>query len=99
MESYTRDDGTEVRGHWRSRPEGSSDESSTNNNSQKEDITTDEQGSVIGGASEVNDTKTDEVTKGEKSEVETKNTGAVALQTAGVLKNYNILVPIKMDLK
>ena len=27
------------------------------------------------------------------------NTGAVALQTVGILKNYNILVPIKMDLK
>ena len=54
VESYTRDDGTEVRGHWRSKPEGSSDESSTNNNSQKEDITTDEQGSVTGGASDVN---------------------------------------------
>ena len=27
------------------------------------------------------------------------NTGAVTLQTVGILKNYNILVPIKMDLK
>ena len=27
------------------------------------------------------------------------NTGAVALQTVGILKNYNILVPIKMDLQ
>ena len=27
------------------------------------------------------------------------NTGAVALQTVGILKNYNILVPLKMDLK
>ena len=27
------------------------------------------------------------------------NTGAVSLQTVGMLKNYNILVPIKMDLK
>ena len=26
VEAYTRDDGTEVRGHWRSRPEGSSAE-------------------------------------------------------------------------
>lgn len=30
VEAYTRDDGTEVRGYWRSKPEGSSDENSTN---------------------------------------------------------------------
>jgi len=54
VDAYTKEDGTEVRGYWRSKPEGSSDESSTNNNSQKEDITTDEQGSVTGGASDVN---------------------------------------------
>lgn len=53
VESYTRDDGTEVRGYWRSRPEGST-ENNSNDNVKSDDITTDEQGTVTGGASRVN---------------------------------------------
>lgn len=52
VESYTRDDGTEVRGYWRSRPEGST-ENNSNDNVKSDDITTDEQGTVTGGASDI----------------------------------------------
>lgn len=53
VESYTREDGTEVRGYWRSKPEGSA-ENTSNDNVKRDDITTDEQGTVTGGASIVN---------------------------------------------
>jgi len=52
VEAYKRDDGTEVKGHWRSRPEGSSSE--PNNNQTTKDITEEnKQGDLTGGASEV----------------------------------------------
>ena len=72
VEVYTRDDGTKVRGYWRSKPDGVTSnnfshgsptggaENSTNDNFQKEDITKNEQGTVTGGASEVNN-KTDNI--------------------------------------
>ena len=53
VEAYTRDDGTEVSGYWRSKPEGSA-ENNSNDNVKSDDITTDEQVTVTGGASEVN---------------------------------------------
>ena len=52
VEAYTRDDGTEVRGYWRSRPEGSA-ENNSNDNVKSDDITTDEQVTVTGGASRI----------------------------------------------
>ena len=52
VEAYTRDDGTEVRGYWRSRPEGSA-ENNSNDNAKSDDITTDEQSTVTGGASKI----------------------------------------------
>lgn len=53
VEAYTREDGTEVRGYWRSRPDGSA-ENNPNDNVKNDDISTDEQGTVTGGASRVN---------------------------------------------
>ena len=53
VEAYTREDGTEVRGHWRSKPEGNSAE--PENIKTTEDITEEnKQGDLTGGASEVN---------------------------------------------
>ena len=51
VEAYTREDGTEVRGHWRSKPEGSTENST--NNIKSDDNTIDEQGSVADGASSI----------------------------------------------
>ena len=52
VESYTREDGTEVKGHWRSRPEGSA-ENNSNDNVKSDDITIDEQGTITGVASDI----------------------------------------------
>ena len=52
VEAYKRDDGTEVKGHWRSKPDGSLAE--PRNNQKTKDITKkNEYGTVTGGASEV----------------------------------------------
>ena len=52
VEAYTRDDGTEVRGHWRSKPEGST--SNKNVNEVKSDTQSEaEQGKVTGGAANI----------------------------------------------
>ena len=60
VESYTRDDGTEVKGYWRSKPEGSFAGDNQDNTDEginpaepvKENY--DEQGTVTGGASDTN---------------------------------------------
>ena len=59
VDAYTRDDGTEVKGYWRSRPEGSVSSAIDNevkNNAQNED----EQGNVTGGASDIKQENKDE---------------------------------------
>ena len=59
VDAYTRDDGTEVKGYWRRRPEGSVSSAIDNevkNNTQNED----ERGNVTGGASEVKNMNTSE---------------------------------------
>jgi hypothetical protein len=53
VEAYTRDDGTEVRGYWRSKPEDRGDDNINDRKVQKEENTTDEQGIATGGASRV----------------------------------------------
>ena len=55
VESYTREDGTEVRGYWRSHPEGSGISETSNSQTENEEVKIKEQGSVTGGASEVNE--------------------------------------------
>ena len=52
VEAYTREDGTEVRGYWRSRPEGSV-ENLADNKAKGEKINHEEQGALTGGASSI----------------------------------------------
>jgi len=52
VEAYKRDDGTEVKGHWRSRPEGST-ENDPYDNVRSDNITTGEQGTLTGEASDI----------------------------------------------
>ena len=53
VEAYTREDGTEVRGHWRSRPEGSGTTVTSNSQIKNEEIQKNKQDTITGGASEV----------------------------------------------
>lgn len=55
VHAYNRDDGAEVKGHWRSKPEGTNAENKPDNKVKYEKINQNEQGSVTGGASYTND--------------------------------------------
>jgi hypothetical protein len=69
VHEYTRDDGTVVKSHWRSKPDDNNIENNADNKIKNEDINTYKQGTITGGTSNIKqETKKEkdipEITKG-----------------------------------